>query len=83
MGRRTEEDQLSTGVVPIDTTEISPEAMFRYVASQFDIQHNSLDELHDLVDLLYDGQAISPPDYEILTNSPSRGPGVSPYPGQR
>ena len=81
LGRGSEDDQLSTGVVPIDTTEISPEAVFRYVASQFDIQHISLDELHDLVDLLYDGQAISPRDYEILTNSPSRGSGVSPYAG--
>ena len=81
LGRRPEDDQLSMGIVPTDTTEISPEAVFRYVASQYDIQHISLDELHDLVDLLYDGQAISPRDYEILTNGPSRGSGVSPYAG--
>ena len=64
-----------------DTTEISPEAVFRHAAQRYDPHRISPDELQDLIDLLYDGQAISARDYEILANGPTRAAGPSPDAG--
>ena len=78
---RIQDDQANSRSAPVDTTEISPEAVFRHTASRYDPEHISLGELRDLVDLLYDGQAISRRDYAILANGPSQDSGVSPNAG--
>ena len=69
---RTESERIASSATTEDTTEISPEAVFRYAALRYDPHHISPDEMQDLVGLLYDGQAISSRDYEILVNGPTR-----------
>ncbi len=78
---RREPERTATTTEPSDTTEISPEAVFRYAALRYDPHRISPDEVQDLVDLLYDGQAISPRDYEILANGPSRASALAPGSG--
>ena len=78
---RQEHDRAATAAAPSDTTEISPEAVFRYAALRYDPHRISPDEMQDLVDLLYDGQAISPRDYEILANGPNRASVLAPGSG--
>jgi hypothetical protein len=78
---RIQDGQTNSRSAPTDTTEISPEAVFRHAASRYDPEHISLGELRDLVDRLYDGQAISPRDYAILANGPNQESGVSPNAG--
>ena len=43
---------------PVDIVEISPEAVFRYAALQFDPHHISYEEAESLAQLLRDGGAI-------------------------
>lgn len=78
---RIQDDQTNSRPTPTDTTEISPEAVFRHAASRYDPEHINLGELRDLIDLLYDGQAISPRDHAILINGASQGSGTSPNAG--
>ena len=78
---RRERERAATVAEPSDTTEISPEAVFRYAALRYDPHRISPDEMQDLVDLLYDGQAISPRDYEILAKGPSRASVLAPGSG--
>ena len=66
-----------------DQLNLSREAAFAMAASQFDPRDMSERDAHHLADLLFNHDAISPREYEILSNGPGRRSGGFGTPARR
>ena len=59
-----------------DQLNLSREAAFAMAASRFDPRNMSEQDAHHLAEMLFDHDAISPREYEILSSGPGRRGGV-------
>lgn len=66
-----------------DRLQLSREAAFAMAATQYDPRNMSEQDAHNLADLLFDHDAISPREYEILSAGPGRRGGGYGMPTRR